>query len=256
MSGGMFDLSGRVALVTGGNGGIGLGLARGLARCGAVVMVAGRDAGKNAAAVSELSSLGAKADSVVADITDEAAVGAMVDATATRLGGLDILVNNAGTNIRRRPEEYRLEDWRAVIDTNLTSAMLASRAAHPHLKRGGRGRVINNGSMLSIFGLPFHIAYAASKGGVVQFTKSLAVAWAEDGITVNALLPGWIDTDLTRKARADMAGLNENVLARTPMKRWGDPRDFEGVAAFLASDASAFITGTAIPVDGGFSVQG
>ena len=256
MSGGMFDLSGRVALVTGGNGGIGLGLARGLARCGAAVMVAGRDAAKNAAAVQELSALGAKADSVVADITDEAAVAAMVDETAVRLGGLDILVNNAGTNIRRRPEDYRLEDWRTVIDTNLTSAMLASRAAHPHLKRGGRGRVINNGSMLSIFGLPFHIAYAASKGGVVQFTKSLAVAWAADGITVNALLPGWIDTDLTRKARTDMAGLNDNVLARTPMKRWGDPRDFEGVAAFLASDASAFITGTAIPVDGGFSVQG
>ena len=253
---GMFDLSGRVALVTGGNGGIGLGLARGLARCGAAVMVAGRDAAKNAAAVAELSALGARADSVVADITDEAAVGAMVEATATRLGGLDILVNNAGTNIRRRPEEYRLEDWRTVIDTNLTSAMLASRAAYPHLKRGGRGRVINNGSMLSIFGLPFHIAYAASKGGVVQFTKSLATAWAEDGITVNALLPGWIDTDLTRKARADMAGLNENVLARTPMKRWGDPSDFEGVVAFLASGASAFITGTAIPVDGGFSVQG
>ena len=252
----MFDLSGRVALVTGGNGGIGLGLARGLARCGAAVMVAGRDARKNAAAVEELSALGAKADSVVADITDEAAVAAMVDATASRLGGLDILVNNAGTNIRRRPEEYRLEDWRTVIDTNLTSAMLASRAAHPHLKRGGRGRAINNGSMLSIFGLPFHIAYAASKGGVVQFTKSLAVAWAADGITVNALLPGWIDTDLTRKARQDMADLHGNVLARTPAKRWGDPRDFEGVAAFLASDASAFITGTAIPVDGGFSVQG
>jgi len=252
----MFDLSGRVALVTGGNGGIGLGLARGLARCGAAVMVAGRDAAKNAAAVEELSALGAKADSVVADITDEAAVGAMVDATASRLGGLDILVNNAGTNIRRRPEDYRLEDWRTVIDTNLTSAMLASRAAHPHLKRGGRGRVINNGSMLSIFGLPFHIAYAASKGGVVQFTKSLAVAWAADGITVNAILPGWIDTDLTRKARADMADLHGNVLARTPAKRWGDPRDFEGVAAFLASDSSAFVTGTAIPVDGGFSVQG
>src|SRR3712207_1296040 len=179
----------------------------------------------------------------------EARVAAMVDATATRLGGLDILVNNAGTNIRRRPEEYRLEDWRTVIDTNLTSAMLASRAAHPHLKRGGRGRVINNGSMLSIFGLPFHVAYAASKGGVVQFTKSLATAWAADGITVNAILPGWIDTDLTRKARADMAGLNENVLARTPIKRWGDPRDFEGIAAFLASDAASFITGTAIPVD-------
>ena len=256
MSGGMFDLAGRVALVTGGNGGIGLGLARGLARCGAAVMVAGRDAAKNAAAVAELSALGARAESVVADITDEAAVAAMVDDTAARLGGLDILVNNAGTNIRRRPEEYRTEDWRTVIDTNLTSAMLASRAAHPHLKRGGRGRVINNGSMLSIFGLPFHIAYAASKGGVVQLTKSLAVAWAADGITVNALLPGWIDTELTRKARTDMTGLNDTVLARTPMGRWGDPRDFEGIAAFLGSDAGAFITGTAIPVDGGFSVQG
>jgi 2-deoxy-D-gluconate 3-dehydrogenase len=110
--------------------------------------------------------------------------------------------------------------------------------------------------MLSIFGLPFHIAYAASKGGVVQFTKSLATAWAADGITVNALLPGWIDTDLTRKARADMPDLHGNVLARTPAKRWGDPRDFEGIAAFLASDAASFITGTAIPVDGGFSVQG
>jgi 2-deoxy-D-gluconate 3-dehydrogenase len=110
--------------------------------------------------------------------------------------------------------------------------------------------------MLSIFGLPLHIAYAASKGGVVQLTKSLAVAWAADGITVNAILPGWIDTELTRKARVDMPALNDTVLARTPKGRWGDPADFEGVAAFLASDASAFITGVAIPVDGGFSVQG
>jgi 2-deoxy-D-gluconate 3-dehydrogenase len=110
--------------------------------------------------------------------------------------------------------------------------------------------------MLSIFGLPFHAAYGASKGGVVQMTKSMAVAWAADGITVNVILPGWIDTDLTRKARADMANLNEDVLRRSPVKRWGNPGDFEGVAAFLASDAAAFITGVAIPVDGGFSVHG
>lgn len=249
----LFDLTGRVALVTGGNGGIGLGLARGLARAGASVMVAGRDAKKNAAAVA---ALGVAAESVVADITDEASVNAMVARTVERFGSLDILVNNAGTNIRRRPEDYSTADWHTVIDTNLTSAMLASRAAHPHLKAGGHGRVINNGSMLSIFGLPFHIAYAASKGGIVQLTKSLAVAWAADGITVNAILPGWIDTDLTRKARHDMPALEADVLKRTPTGRWGDPRDFEGIAAFLASDASAFITGTAIPVDGGFSVQG
>lgn len=252
----MFDLSGRVALVTGGNGGIGLGMARGLAKAGAAVMIAGRDAAKNEAALAELRGLGAEAEAVIADLTDPEAVTAMVAETVKMLGGLDILVNNAGTNIRRRPEEYRLEDWHTVLATNLTSAMLASQAAYPHLKASGHGRVINNGSMLSIFGLPFHAAYGASKGGVVQMTKSLAVAWAADGITVNVLLPGWIDTALTRKARTDMPTLHDDVLRRTPTKRWGDPKDFEGIAAFLGSDASAFITGVAIPVDGGFSVHG
>jgi 2-deoxy-D-gluconate 3-dehydrogenase len=252
----MFDLSGRVALVTGGNGGIGLGMARGLAKAGAAVMIAGRDAAKNEAALAELRGLGAEAEAVIADLTDPEAVTAMVAETVKMLGGLDILVNNAGTNIRRRPEEYRLEDWHTVLATNLTSAMLASQAAYPHLKASGHGRVINNGSMLSIFGLPFHAAYGASKGGVVQMTKSLAVAWAADGITVNVLLPGWIDTALTRKARTDMPTLHDDVLRRTPTRRWGDPRDFEGIAAFLGSDASAFITGVAIPVDGGFSVHG
>ena len=252
----MFDLKGRVGLVTGGNGGIGLGFARGLARAGAAVMVAGRNAGKNAAAVAELAALGTEAGSVLVDVTEEASIQAMVAATVARFGRLDVLVNNAGINIRNRPEAYDLADWHRVIATNLTSAMLASKAAYPHLKAGGHGRVINNGSMLSIFGLPLHIAYASSKGGVVQLTKSLAVAWAADGITVNCILPGWIDTDLTRKARADMPGLNDNVLARTPKGRWGYNSDFEGVAAFLASDASAFITGVAIPVDGGFSVHG
>jgi len=252
----MFDLTGRVALVTGGNGGIGLGMATGLAKAGATVMIAGRNGAKNDAAVAGLRALGAKAESIAVDVTDPASITAMVEETAKRLGRLDILVNNAGTNIRNRPETYKLEDWHSIINTNLTSGMLASQAAYPYLKAHGCGRVINNGSMLSIFGLPLHVAYGASKGGVVQMTKSTAVAWAADGITVNVILPGWIDTDLTRKARQDMAGLNDNVLARTPSKRWGEPSDFEGVAAFLASDAAAFITGVAIPVDGGYSVQG
>jgi 2-deoxy-D-gluconate 3-dehydrogenase len=252
----MFDLTGRVALVTGGNGGIGLGMATGLAKAGATVMIAGRNGAKNDAAVAGLRALGAKAESIAVDVTDPASITAMVEETAKRLGRLDILVNNAGTNIRNRPEIYKLEDWHSIINTNLTSGMLASQAAYPYLKAHGCGRVINNGSMLSIFGLPLHVAYGASKGGVVQMTKSTAVAWAADGITVNVILPGWIDTDLTRKARQDMAGLNDNVLARTPSKRWGEPGDFEGVAAFLASDAAAFITGVAIPVDGGYSVQG
>ena len=252
----MFDLTGRVALVTGGNGGIGLGMATGLAKAGATVMIAGRNGAKNDAAVAGLRALGAKAESIAVDVTDPASITAMVEETAKRLGRLDILVNNAGTNIRNRPETYKLEDWHSIINTNLTSGMLASQAAYPYLKAHGCGRVINNGSMLSIFGLPLHVAYGASKGGVVQMTKSTAAAWAADGITVNVILPGWIDTDLTRKARQDMAGLNDNVLARTPSKRWGLPADFEGIAAFLASDAAAFITGVAIPVDGGYSVQG
>ncbi len=252
----MFDLTGRVALVTGGNGGIGLGFARGLAKAGAAVMVAGRNKEKNAAAVAELKAAGAIAASVAMDVTEEASIRDAVATTADRFGRLDILVNNAGTNIRNRPESYRMEDWHTVIATNLTSGMIAAQAAYPHLKRHGVGRVINNGSMLSIFGLPFHAAYGASKGGVVQMTKSMAVAWAPDGITVNVILPGWIDTDLTKKARQDMATLHDDVLRRTPTKRWGDPKDFEGVAAFLASDSAAFITGVAIPVDGGFSVHG
>ena len=162
------------------------------------------------------------------DVTDEASVNAMVAATVARFGRLDILVNNAGINIRNRPEEYDLADWHKVIATNLTSAMLASKAAYPHLKAGGHGRVINNGSMLSIFGLPFHAAYGASQGRRGAADEVLAVAWAADGITVNCLLPGWIDTDLTRKARGDMAGLNDNVLARTPKGRWGYSGGFRG----------------------------
>jgi 2-dehydro-3-deoxy-D-gluconate 5-dehydrogenase len=124
------------------------------------------------------------------------------------------------------------------------------------MKRNGGGKIINIGSMLSIFGASFAPAYGASKGGIVQMTKSLASAWAKDNIQVNAVLPGWIDTELTQRARQDVAGLHDRVLARTPAARWGAPDDFAGIAVFLASPASDFVSGTAIPVDGGFSIQG
>jgi 2-deoxy-D-gluconate 3-dehydrogenase len=162
-------------------------------------------------------------------------------------------VNNAGINIRKPAHELSLDEWRSVLDTNLTSAFLCSRSAYPHLKRAGGGKIINVGSMLSIFGASFGPVYGASKGGVVQLTKSLAVAWARDNIQVNAVLPGWVDTDLTRRARKEIQGLEERVLSGTPAGRWGNIDDFAGIAVFLASGASAFLTGAAIPLDGGYS---
>jgi 2-deoxy-D-gluconate 3-dehydrogenase len=251
----MFDLGEKVAVITGGNGGIGLGMARGLAQAGATVVIAGRNTAKSAQAVQQLTSEGLRADAIEADVTDEASVTALFYQVAARHAQVDILVNNAGTTVRKMPQDLSLDEWHQVMDTNLTSAFLCARAAHPHLQRAGGGKVINIGSMLSIFGAPYASAYGASKGGVVQFTRSLATAWAADNIQVNAVLPGWIDTELTQGARQQVAGLYERVLSRTPAGRWGAPGDLAGVAVFLASAASDFITGTAIPVDGGYSVS-
>jgi 2-dehydro-3-deoxy-D-gluconate 5-dehydrogenase len=248
-----FDLQGKAALVTGGNGGIGLGMAEGLARAGARVAIAGRDAAKNRSAVARL---GKEAIALTADLLDEKACRAMVDEAAAKLGRLDILVNNAGINIRKQPHEYSIDEFRRVLDSNLTSAFVASQAAYPHFLEAKAGKVVNIGSMMSIFGASFTSPYAASKGGIVQLTRAIACAWAKDNIQVNAVLPGWIDTALTRGAREEVKGLHERVLARTPAGRWGTPADMAGIAVFLCSAASDFITGTAIPVDGGYSVQG
>ncbi|OLC16916.1 MAG: 2-deoxy-D-gluconate 3-dehydrogenase [Candidatus Rokubacteria bacterium 13_1_40CM_69_27] len=252
----VFDLKGKVAIVTGGNGGIGLGMARGLASAGARIVVAARNQEKSRAAVAELARLGPEAVTIAVDVADEASVGALVRATIDRWGRIDILVNNAGTNIRKPAQDLALEEWRRVIDTNLTSAFLCCRAVHPAMKAAGAGKIINIGSMMSIFGASFVPAYGASKGGIVQLTKSLACAWARDNIQVNAVLPGWIDTELTREARQQIPGLHDNVLRRTPAGRWGVIDDLAGIAVFLASSASDFITGAAMPVDGGYSIQG
>jgi 2-deoxy-D-gluconate 3-dehydrogenase len=183
----------------------------------------------------------------------------MIDQAVQRCGQLDILVNNAGMNIRKPVEKLALMEWHSVLDINLTSAFLCARAAYPHLKRArdasAGGKIINIGSMTSLFGASFAPAYSASKGGIVQLTRSIASAWAVDNIQANAILPGWIDTDLTQQARREVQGLNERVLARTPAGRWGRPHDLAGTAVFLASAASDFVTGTAIPVDGGYSIQ-
>jgi 2-dehydro-3-deoxy-D-gluconate 5-dehydrogenase len=252
----LFDLSGKVAIVTGGNGGIGLGMACGLAEAGADIVIVGRNAAKSNAAVADLRQRGVKAISVTADVTDKSAVATMVERTVRELGRIDILVNNAGINIRKAPHALSLEEWDSVIKTNLTSAFLCSQAVYPAMKAAGGGKIINIGSMMSIFGASFAPAYAASKGGIVQFTRSCAVAWAADNIQANAVLPGWIDTDLTKRARQEIDGLHDRVLTRTPAARWGAISDFAGIAVFLASPASDFVTGTAIPVDGGYSIMG
>ena len=252
----LFDLSGRVAIVTGANGGIGLGIARGLARAGADIVVAGRNARKSEAAVAELRALGVRAVPVEADLRDESACGALVARSVETFGRLDILVNNAGMSYRKPPQDHSLGEWEEVLRTNLTAAFLCAQASYPHFLAAGGGKIINIGSMLSLFGSPFSIAYGASKGALLQMTKGLACSWAKDNIQTNAILPGWIDTDLSRGARREIPGLVDRVLSRTPARRWGTPEDFEGVAVFLASRASDFLNGAGIPVDGGYSSVG
>jgi 2-deoxy-D-gluconate 3-dehydrogenase len=248
-----FDLTGKVAFVTGGNGGIGLGMAKGLASARAKVVIGGRDAAKSETALAELRAVG-EADAVRMDARDERSCRQAVEQAAARFGRLDILINNAGTTVRKPPEELSTAEWNLVLETNLTAAFVCAQAAYPHMRKLGGGKIVCVGSMMSIFAAPYAVAYSASKGAIVQMARSLAVAWAKDNIQVNCILPGWIDTALTRSARAEVPGLHERVLARTPAGRWGDPQDFAGIAVFLASAASGFVTGAAIPVDGGYSV--
>lgn len=252
----LFDLTGRVAIVTGGNGGIGLGMAEGLAAAGAEVVLAGRNAEKARSALESLQAHGRRCAFIAADVTQAASCRDLVAEAVSRFGRLDILINNAGTSVRKMPQDYTEAEWHHVLDTNLTGTFLCSQAAYPAVKQAGGGKMINIGSMMSLFGAPYATPYAASKGGIVQMTRALATAWARDNIQVNAVLPGWIDTDLTRAARRQVEGLHDRVEARTPAGRWGVPADMAGIAVFLASHGADFITGAAIPVDGGYSITG
>jgi 2-deoxy-D-gluconate 3-dehydrogenase len=252
----LFDLSGRVAVVTGGNGGLGLGMAMGLAEAGASIVVVGRNTAKNSHAVELLKSSGADACAIAADLVDESSCRRMIDEAGHLKGRIDILFNNAGISIRKAPQDYTSDEWHAVLNTNLTTAFVCSQAAYPYFKKAGQGKIINVGSMTSKFGLPFAVPYTASKGGIMQLSRGLATAWAADNIQVNTILPGWIDTDMTRNARRLSPALHDRVLMRTPAARWGTPSDLAGIAVFLASSASDFVTGAAIAVDGGYSAQG
>ena len=251
----MFGLAGRAALVTGGNGGIGLGIAEGLARAGASVAIAARDRSKTERAVEGLSASGSEVIGLQVDVADEGSIADATAEAARQFGRLDILVNNAGIAVRKQPQDYSSDDWDQVLDINLKGTFLCARAAYPHMVEAGGGSIVNIGSMTSIFGSDWVSSYSASKGGVVQLTRSLAIAWADKDIRVNAILPGWIRTELTSGYWTNPDNRDRLALIdrRIPAGRWGSPADLAGLAVFLSSDAASYVTGTAIPVDGGYS---
>lgn len=234
----------KVALITGGARGIGFGIAEALLQAGYHVIVTGLTE-EEVEAVPQRAYLSAAR----LDVTDDHAVIDIV----SKCERVDALINCAGI-ILRGGAEYDITSFQKVMDVNLTGTMRMCLAAREKLAASGHGAIINTASMLSFFGGPLTPAYAASKGAIVQLTKSLAVAWADDGIRVNAIAPGWIETELTRGARED-ATRSQNILSRTPMKRWGQPADIGGVVAHLCSDEAKFITGAVIPIDGGYSAQ-
>jgi 2-deoxy-D-gluconate 3-dehydrogenase len=252
----VFDLTDKVAVVTGGNGGIGLGMALGLADAGAAIVVAARDVDKSAEAVAAIKDRGVDAIAVATDVAERATVQAMVATTLERFGRLDVLVNNAGVDAGGGAADITPDEWALVLAVNITGAHHCCQAVYPAMRTGGGGKIINIGSMMSLFGHGFAPAYAASKGAIVQYTKAIACGWAADNIQANAVLPGWIDTDLTRGLRDAVPELDALVVSRTPAGVWGQPADLAGVAVFLASAASDFVTGAAIPVDGGYAAQG
>ena len=251
----MFSLRGKVAIVTGGNGGIGKGIADGFAASGADIVIVARNESKTEKAVQDIrKSYGVRVMGFQADVSNENEVQGLVNTVQEQFGGIDILVNNAGINIRKMPQDFEMSEWDKVMEVNLRGPFLCSHSVYSAMRNGGGGKIINIGSMTSIFGGAKLAPYGTTKGGIVQMTRSLAVAWASDNIQVNAILPGWIDTEMTVQARKDIPGLQERVDARTPAGRWGEPSDLAGAAVFLASGASDYITGVALPVDGGFSV--
>jgi 2-deoxy-D-gluconate 3-dehydrogenase len=252
----LFSLEGRVAIVTGGNGGIGKAIACALASKGAGIAVAARNQTKTARAVKEIKeSFGVSAQGIEVDLLHEEQIDLMVKKVMEVFGRIDILVNNAGIAEGKKPQDVSINDWDRVLNTNLRGTFLCARAVYPHMKDKGGGKIINIGSMASIFGSAFLPAYSASKGGIVQLTKSLAVAWAPDNIQVNAILPGWYKTGLGEEARKTDSTHERRIASLTPMGRWGKTNELGGAAIFLASSASDFVTGVELPVDGGYSIS-
>ena len=245
----LFDLSGRVAVITGANTGIGQGMAIALAEAGAEVALVGRTPAEETA--EKVRSAGRRAAIIGADLSTLAPVQDVVEQTVAEFGGLDILVNNAGIIRRADALEFSEEDWDAVIDTNLKSVFFLCQAAARHMVRQGKGKIINIASMLSFQGGIRVPSYTASKSGVAGLTKLLANEWAAKGINVNAIAPGYIATNNTAALQADEVR-NRQILERIPAGRWGEPSDLAGAVVFLASDASNYVQGHILAVDGGW----
>jgi len=250
----MFDLSGRVAVVTGGNGGIGLGIARGLAQAGAAIAIWARDAAKNEAAVKELEGLGVRALALPCDVAEEAQVAGAVEKTVAALGCIDICVANAGFSFVKSTLELSLDEWRQVTRVDLDGAFLTFREVAKHMvARGGGGKLIAISSIGEIFGMPKQVSYAASKSGLGALVRSLAVELARHDIQVNGVQPGWIATE-PMKPLMEWKVFHDTIVHRTPARRFGTPDDVTGACVYLASDAARFHTGDTLRVDGGYSV--
>src|ERR1019366_5640855 len=247
----LFDLSGRVAGITGGSIGLGRQMAEGLAEMGANLVLCARKKERCEQAAEELKALGVTAIALACDVTSPPSIQEVVNVTAARFGRIDILINNAGTSWGAPVEEMRLEDWNKVIETNLTGTFLCSQAVGKVMIGQRRGKIINIASIAGMAGSPPEleaIGYSASKGGVITFTKDLARKWAKHGIRVNAIAPGWFPTHMSG---AVIQRNKEHLLQGIPLGRFGNERDLKGAAVFLASDASDFVTGQVLVVDGG-----